>query len=55
LVAEHADMQEVTGPAVFVDAARWFGVADHRDLADRPRYLTAHRAHEPSRKLHFRP
>jgi release factor glutamine methyltransferase len=55
LVAEHADMQEVTGPAVFVEAARWFGVADHRDLADRPRYLTAHRAHEPSRKLHFRP
>lgn len=55
LVAEHADMQEVTGPTVFVEADRWFGVADHRDLADRPRYLTAHRAHEPSRKLHFRP
>jgi release factor glutamine methyltransferase len=55
LVAEHADMQEVAAPTVFVETARWFDVTDHQDLAGRPRYLTARRTHEPGRQLHFRP
>jgi release factor glutamine methyltransferase len=37
--AEHADAQGETAPAVF--AGRWADVRDHRDLADRPRYVTA--------------
>ena len=55
LVAEHSDMQEVSAPTVFVETARWFDVADHPDLAGRPRYLTARRANEAGRQLHFRP
>ena len=55
LVAEHSDMQEVLAPTVFVETARWFDVTDHHDLAGRPRYLTARRAHEAGRQLHFRP
>jgi release factor glutamine methyltransferase len=43
LVAEHADVQGVAAPAVFADPHRWFDVADHADLAGRPRYLTARR------------
>jgi release factor glutamine methyltransferase len=38
---EHADVQGESAPAVFGDAGRWTGVKDHRDLADRPRFLTA--------------
>ena len=38
---EHADVQGETAPAVFADAGRWAEVKDHRDLADRPRFLTA--------------
>ena len=38
---EHADVQGETAPAVFTDAGRWTEVKDHRDLADRPRFLTA--------------
>jgi len=37
--AEHADAQGESAPAVFT--ARWAEVRDHRDLADRPRYVTA--------------
>jgi len=37
--AEHADAQGDSAPAVF--AGRWADVRDHRDLADRPRYVTA--------------
>ena len=37
--AEHADAQGESAPAVF--AGRWADVRDHRDLADRPRYVTA--------------
>jgi release factor glutamine methyltransferase len=37
--AEHADAQGESAPAVF--ARRWTDVRDHRDLADRPRYVTA--------------
>jgi len=39
--AEHADVQGEAAPAVFVAAGRWADVRDHRDLAGRPRYLTA--------------
>ncbi len=37
--AEHADAQAVSAPEVF--ARRWTDVQDHRDLAERPRFLTA--------------
>ena len=38
---EHSDLQGETAPAVFVAAGRWTEVKDHRDLAGRPRFLTA--------------
>jgi release factor glutamine methyltransferase len=41
LGAEHADLQGESAPAVFAGAGRWSDVRDHRDLAGRPRYLTA--------------
>lgn len=37
--AEHADAQGESAPAVF--APLWDEVRDHRDLADRPRFVTA--------------
>ncbi|MBM9461274.1 peptide chain release factor N(5)-glutamine methyltransferase [Nocardioides sp. zg-536] len=40
---EHADAQGESAPAVFTEAGRWEEVRDHRDLAGRPRYLTARR------------
>ncbi len=39
--AEHADVQGESAPGVFVAAGGWSDVRDHRDLAGRPRYLTA--------------
>jgi release factor glutamine methyltransferase len=39
--AEHADVQGESAPGVFASTGRWLDVADHRDLAGRPRYLTA--------------
>jgi release factor glutamine methyltransferase len=39
--SEHADVQGESAPAVFAASGRWLEVADHRDLAGRPRYLTA--------------
>ncbi|MCF6379723.1 peptide chain release factor N(5)-glutamine methyltransferase [Nocardioides KLBMP 9356] len=39
--AEHADVQGESAPAVFAASGRWSDVSDHRDLAGRPRYLTA--------------
>lgn len=39
--AEHADAQGDSAPAVFSSAGRWREVRDHRDLAGRPRFLTA--------------
>ena len=39
--AEHADVQGESAPAVFAATGRWLDVADHRDLAGRPRYVTA--------------
>ncbi|TDE15023.1 peptide chain release factor N(5)-glutamine methyltransferase [Jiangella asiatica] len=44
LVAEHADMQGEAAPEVFRRHAAWTEVADHLDLAGRPRYVTARRA-----------
>jgi release factor glutamine methyltransferase len=41
LGAEHAEAQVDSAPAVFVDAGRWVDVRDHRDLAGRPRFVTA--------------
>jgi release factor glutamine methyltransferase len=38
---EHSDLQGETAPAVFVATGRWTEVKDHRDLAGRPRFLTA--------------
>ena len=39
--AEHAEAQGESAPAVFAGAGRWAEVRDHRDLAGRPRFLTA--------------
>jgi len=39
--AEHADVQGESAPGVFAASGRWVDVTDHRDLAGRPRYLTA--------------
>jgi release factor glutamine methyltransferase len=39
--AEHADVQGESAPGVFAATGRWLDVADHRDLAGRPRYVTA--------------
>jgi release factor glutamine methyltransferase len=38
---EHADAQGESAPAVFSVTGRWVDVRDHRDLADRPRFVTA--------------
>jgi release factor glutamine methyltransferase len=39
--AEHADVQGESAPAVFSGTGRWSDVRDHRDLAGRPRFVTA--------------
>ncbi len=39
--AEHADVQGESAPAVFGRRGRWSDVRDHRDLAGRPRFVTA--------------
>jgi release factor glutamine methyltransferase len=41
---EHADQQGVALPAVVRAHGSWTDVADHRDLAGRPRYTAARRA-----------
>lgn len=38
---EHAEVQEHSAPAVFLEHGAWDRVRDHRDLAGRPRFLTA--------------
>lgn len=43
VVAEHADLQGGSAPAVFSAAGRWVDVRDHRDLAGRDRFVTARR------------
>lgn len=39
--AEHADVQGSSAVAVFAATGRWREVRDHRDLAGRPRFVTA--------------
>lgn len=39
--AEHADAQGESAPAVFAATGHWVNVRDHRDLAGRPRFVTA--------------
>ena len=41
--AEHADAQGESAPAVLTATQRWRDVRDHRDLAGRPRFVTARR------------
>jgi len=41
---EHADAQGESAPAVFVAEGSWEEVRDHRDLNDRPRFVTARRS-----------
>jgi release factor glutamine methyltransferase len=41
VVAEHADEQGESAPAVFSSTGRWVEVRDHRDLARRNRFVTA--------------
>jgi release factor glutamine methyltransferase len=38
---EHADEQGEAAPSVFSSTGRWADVRDHRDLAGRPRFVTA--------------
>ncbi len=41
--AEHAEVQAEAAPALFARTQRWVEVRDHRDLAGRPRFVTARR------------
>jgi release factor glutamine methyltransferase len=41
VVVEHSDRQGRTAPALFESTGGWSQVADHRDYADRDRYVTA--------------
>ncbi len=41
--AEHAEVQGASAPRVFVDHGGYDHVRDHRDLTDRPRFVTARR------------
>lgn len=43
VVAEHAEVQHRAAPEVFVADERFDRVRDHRDLNDRPRFVTARR------------
>jgi release factor glutamine methyltransferase len=49
LVAEHADLQGISAPALFTSSAGWTEVADQQDLAGRDRYLTAVRRGQENR------
>jgi release factor glutamine methyltransferase len=40
---EHADVQGEAVPRVLAGTGDWTDIADHRDLADRPRFTTARR------------
>ncbi|RJK98145.1 peptide chain release factor N(5)-glutamine methyltransferase [Vallicoccus soli] len=43
LLSEHADLQGEAAPAVLTATGRWDDVADHDDLAGRPRWVSARR------------
>ncbi len=44
IVCEHADVQGDTAAAIFATSGEWTAVRDNRDLAGRPRFVTARRA-----------
>lgn len=46
LIMEHADSQGVSLPRALAATGAWTSVADHRDLAGRPRTTTARRAYD---------
>ncbi len=43
VVVEHGDQQGQSAPQIFRDTTDWADIRDHRDLADRDRYLSARR------------
>lgn len=43
VVCEHADVQDVSAPGVFSATGEWSQVRDNRDLAGKPRYVSARR------------
>ena len=43
VVVEHSDRQGSSAPALLEAAGSWTDIADHRDPADRDRYVTARR------------
>lgn len=43
VLCEHADVQGESAPAVFAASSAWTGVRDCRDLAGRPRFVSARR------------
>ncbi|MCI0687096.1 MAG: peptide chain release factor N(5)-glutamine methyltransferase [Sporichthyaceae bacterium] len=47
VVVEHADEQWADAPRCFPEEAGWTEVRDHRDLADRPRFVTARKEGSP--------
>lgn len=47
ICAEHAEVQQESAPAVFVEEGDWDRVRDHTDLNDRPRFVTAVRRGHP--------
>jgi len=47
LTFEHAELQFEAAPAVVVDSGAFRTVRDHRDLTDRPRFVTAVRTASP--------
>lgn len=51
VACEHADEQGTSAPAVFAASGAWHSVRDHRDLADRPRFVTATRTDPTARGL----
>jgi release factor glutamine methyltransferase len=48
VLCEHADVQGDSAPAVFASTGAWTQVRDHRDLAGRPRFVTACRVSRPA-------
>ena len=49
VVVEHSDRQGRTAPELFEQAGGWTEVEDHRDYADRDRYVTARWTGSPQR------
>ncbi|HKE51058.1 MAG TPA: peptide chain release factor N(5)-glutamine methyltransferase [Actinomycetes bacterium] len=47
VVVEHADEQWAEAPRCFPEEAGWTEVRDHRDLANRPRFVTARKEASP--------